>query len=117
MSELKAKHVVDVYDAYSSNPYNEAQVYLKSEVDKVIAELKETLNNSRNARKYWRKEYLIEYKEIRHQKHKRCLAMAKWCERKRVDAANYRIPREKWEFYEKWHKRYLAIADKFKEEA
>ena len=40
MSELKAKHVVDVYDEYSDNPTNEAQVYIKSEADKVIAELK-----------------------------------------------------------------------------
>lgn len=44
MSELKAKHVVDVYDEYLSNPYNEAQVYLKSEADKVIAELEKNLD-------------------------------------------------------------------------
>lgn len=39
--ELKAKHVVDVYDEYSANPTNEAQVYLKSEADKAIAEITE----------------------------------------------------------------------------
>ena len=55
-------------------------------------------------------------KEIAHHKYKRCLAMAKWCERKRIDAADYRIPREKWEFYEKWRKRWLELAEKFKEE-
>ena len=48
---------------------------------------------------------------VRHQKRKRCLAMAKWCECKRIDAANYRIPREKWEFYDKWQKRWLALAE------
>ena len=42
MSELKAKHVVDVYDEYSDNPTNETQVYLKSEADKVIADLEES---------------------------------------------------------------------------
>ena len=52
--------------------------------------------------------------EIRHHKYKRCLAMARWCERKRFDAADYRIPREKWEFYDKWHKRWLELAEKFK---
>lgn len=70
------------------------EFYEKSEADKAIAnleeshkmeveqllieieELKETLKNSRNARKYWRKEYLIEYKECCYQKYKRCLAMA-----------------------------------------
>lgn len=47
------------------------------------AELKEILNNSRNARKYWRNEYLIEYKECCRQKYKRCLANAEACMHKR----------------------------------
>lgn len=54
-------------------------------------------------------------KVIARHKYKRCLAMAKWCERKRIDAANYRIPRQKWDFYDKWHKRWLELAKKFKE--
>lgn len=54
-------------------------------------------------------------KELRHHKYKRCMAMARWCERKRIDAANYRIPRQKWDFYDKWHKRWLEIAEQFKE--
>ena len=132
MSELKAKHVVDVYDEYSDNPTNETQVYLKSEADKVIAdleeshkmeveqllieieELKETLKNSRNARKYWRKEYLIEYKECCYQKYKRCLAMAKWCRTsaqcdESLGAFKYR------DWYWKWFKRWLELAEKFKD--
>ena len=99
MSELKAVHAFDVYEAYTKTGDDDAaKVYLKSEADKVIAdleeshkmeveqllmeiaELKEKLKNSHNARKYWRKEYLIEYKECCHQKYKRCLAMAKLCE-------------------------------------
>jgi hypothetical protein len=51
----------------------------------------------------------------RHHKYKRCLAMARWCERKRIDAANYRTPRQKWDFYDKWYKRWLELAEKFKE--
>jgi hypothetical protein len=104
--------------------------YLKSEADKVIADLEESHKKEVGqllidiAELKKEKEYVIEHtaevinaqeREIQHQKYKRCLAMAKWCERKRVDAANYRIPREKWEFYEKWHNRWLAIAKKFKE--
>ena len=54
-------------------------------------------------------------KVIAHHKYKRCLAMARICERKRIDAANYRIPREKWEFYDKWQKRWMELAEKFKE--
>ena len=53
--------------------------------------------------------------EIRHQKYKRCLAMAEVCKLKRFDAADYRIPRRKWDFYDKWLKRWLELAEKFKE--
>lgn len=70
MSELKAytvytpgEGVVEgLWKTYSIR-IEGVEVYLKSEADKVIEELKEKLNNSRNARKYWRKECLIEYKE------------------------------------------------------
>jgi hypothetical protein len=50
----------------------------------------------------------------RHQKCKRCLAIARWCKRRRIDAADYRIPRKKWEFYDKWHRLWLELAEKFK---
>ena len=41
MSELKAVHAFDVYEAYTKTGDDDAaQVYLKSEADKVIAELK-----------------------------------------------------------------------------
>lgn len=54
-------------------------------------------------------------KELNRQKYKRCLAMAKVCKLKRYDAADYRIPRRKWDFYNKWLKRWLELAEKFKE--
>ena len=73
MSELKVYHCNEWHNEYT-------EFYIKSEADKVIAGLEETLKNSRNARKYWRKEYLIEYKECSHQKYKRCLAMAEMLE-------------------------------------
>ena len=41
--------------------------------------------------------------------------MAKVCKLKRFDAADYRIPRQKWDFYDKWLKRWLEIAERFKE--
>ena len=122
MSELKVYHCNEWHNEYT-------EFYIKSEADKVIAdleeshkkevgqllmeivELKETLNNSRNARKYWRKEYLIEYKECLHQKYKRCLAMAKLCHWK---MGVFIYKEEKSNFYHRWHKRWLAIAEKFK---
>ena len=44
---------------------------------------------------------------------KRCLAMAMWCELERIEATDYTI--EKWDFYNKWYKRWLKIAEQFKE--
>lgn len=86
MSELKSVYIDRTGDWVRSGT-NTGNFYLKSEVDKVIA----------------------------HQKYRRCLAMAKWCECKRIDAADDRIPRKKWDFYGKWHKCWLIIAEKFKE--
>lgn len=43
MSELKAVHAFDVYEAYTKTGDDDAaQVYLKSEADKVIANLEES---------------------------------------------------------------------------
>lgn len=129
-------------------PVEEETCYLKSDVDKVIADLeeshkmeveqllmkiaglKEKLNNSRNARKYWRKEYLIEYKESIHHKYKRCLAMANWC----CDACDkwmmrkakaialgkdgvkeYYQAKRKLFLFMRWQTRWLKIAEQFKE--
>ena len=84
--ELKARHVVDVYDNYSEHPCEESsQVYLKSEADKVIA----------------------------HHKYKRCLTMAKYCEAMRGHYLSYEEP--KWFWYRKWRNRWLELAEKFKE--
>lgn len=113
MSELKVASCFE-FEKVLSGKSNKL-FYSKADADKVIAELEEKLKNSRNARKFWKKEYLLEYKECCHNKYKRCLAMSKWCKRKRFDAADYRIPRKKWEFYDKWYKRWLKIAEQIKE--
>ena len=62
--------------------------------------------------------YIIEADSyIAHQKRKRCLAMAMWCD----SEMNYwydstmREQRPRFKFYEKWHKRWIELADKFKE--
>lgn len=51
-------------------------------------------------------------KVIARQKKKRCLAMAKLCHWK---MGVFIYKEEKNEFYYRWHKRWLAIAEKFKE--
>ena len=50
-----------------------------------------------------------------HHKYKRCLAMARWFKIMSILAADYRVPREKWNFYEKWHNRWLELSEKFKD--
>ena len=64
------------------------EVYSKSDIDKVIAE---------------------KGKQLRHHKHKRCLAMAQVLEH--VCPITNR--KAKWQ--DKWHKRWLELAEKFKE--
>ncbi len=121
MSELKA---------YEGDCILDEEVYLKPEADKVIAELEETLKNSRNARKYWRKEYLIEYKDCQHQKYKRCIAMAKWCKAEQTYSsfaiyitehpesrwANKSVGAGNWiAFWKNRERRWLELAELFKD--
>ena len=110
MSELKAKHVVDVYVEYSANPYKEDQVYIKSEADKVIAELQKQVHD------YAQGLYVIQAraeKEARHHKYKRCLAMADYCYTNVHCIMGHRLcafSDRKKEWFERWHNRWLDIA-------
>lgn len=49
-----------------------------------------------------------------HQKYKRCLDKAKQCKRNRLNASVCG-PVTKIDFWEKWRKRWLELAEKFKE--
>lgn len=119
MSELKAKHVVDVYDEYSDNPTNETQVYLKSEADNVIEELKK---EKKYAIDNVTKVINAQEREIRHHKYKRCLDKAEMCrlEQERIELIeNQDITDDDFDklvkgFYKKWRERWLKIAEKFK---
>jgi hypothetical protein len=108
MSELKVYH-----HELRHNEYEE--FYLKYEADKVIAELKADYKEACDRLQTANLIKDEQLAESRHHKYKRCLAMAMCCKRKRIDAADYRIPRKKWGFYNKWYNRWLALADKFKE--
>lgn len=90
--------------------------YEKSEADKVIAELKKE------------KEYVIEHtaevinaqeRELRHQKYKRCLVMAKWCDEVMMSCelrgyAVHRMWANRHQWAMRWKYKWLAIAEKFK---
>ena len=66
-------------------------------------------------------------KKLRHHKYKRCLAMAKWCrlhdEFTQLESERLGLPqraifmeyRRKAMWWNKWRKRWLKIAEKFKE--
>ena len=122
------------YKAWELLP--EEKVYLKSEADKVIADLEENhkkevgqllILNREQANPANRLRDSME-QVIHHQKYKRCLAMARWCEAEmhrslteqsalidfpEIDRFQYL----QWNFmhFKKWHKRWLELAKKFKE--
>ena len=121
MSELKAVHAFDVYEAYTKTGDDDAaQVYLKSEADKVIEEKDAEIARLKAIRKVHVEAIesmgaglLQDEEENRHSKYRRCLAMAKWCRRNRLHASVCG-PVEKIDFFEKWRKRWLELAEKFK---
>lgn len=52
-------------------------------------------------------------KQLRHQKYKRCLAMARWCDAE-SDVADADGDYDDMKWYQKWHNRWLKLAEKFK---
>jgi hypothetical protein len=99
------------------------ECYLKSEADKVIAELKadykEACDRLQTAN-------IIKDEQLaatRHQKYKRCLAMAEWCnsEMGRETFACFRprhtkeVWREEHKYWAKWRKIWFELYIKFKE--
>lgn len=91
------------------------EYYLKSEADKVIAELEDRLqaaneqienliNSASSIMLFQDRVKDDKCAELRHHKYKRCLAMAK------LAVKNDYAP---WNM--KWHKRWLELAEKFKE--
>ena len=114
MRELKVYHCNEWHNEYT-------EFYIKSEADKVIADLEEShkkevgqllILNREQANAANRLRDSME-QTLRRQKKKRCLAMAMWC------SAELGMLVSTWEFkikhYKKWQKRWLKIAEKFKE--
>ena len=127
MNELKWNWVYCLYLDPPENQKESAQqagyvkVVSKSEADKVIADLIE--KNERLARKdiIMASEAIKDvYKELYHNKYRRCLDKAKWCFFWKnywhccepTDSGAF-IARER--FFSKWEKRWLKIAEEFKE--
>lgn len=124
MSELKAFDIVVAEEGNGEGivKYRRA-VYDKAEVDKVISELKA---DYKDACDRLQTANLIKDEQLaaaRHNKYKRCLDKAKLCksEEKRLEAIAplFDTDKECWEhcsdYYVKWHERWIALAEKFKE--
>ena len=52
--------------------------------------------------------------ELRHQKYKRCLSMAEWCDTE-VGIADTSGNYEDMMWYTKWYERWMELSEKFKE--
>ena len=113
MSELKAITAYDAYWKATSNGDNSIPVYFKSEADKVIAKLKADYKEACDRLKTANIE---KDKEIIHHKFKRCLAVARRCHGESLWWYSKGYGFEKYDkFWEKWEKRWLKLADKFKD--
>ena len=100
----------------------ESRVYLKTEVDSAIDELKRDHHRERHEYiEMVAKQRAEFFKRERRHKYKRCLAMARiaqddWHLHNSFYAMGHQeFEKRKCEFYDKWRKRWLAIAEKFNE--
>ena len=122
MSKLKA------YIGSAPDEKGLADYYLKSEADKVIAELKAQKAQAEDDCAYWKmsegnaanamhetEEYAMQlYNELRHNKYKRCLLIAKWCFEKSYSTTLVKYDKEsgyRLNFYDWWGNCWLALAE------
>ena len=132
MSELKAIHAYtfDEVEVISTNSDGN-DYYLKSEVDKLIAELNIRICDGDEDFEIANNQINRLLKIVRHQKYKRCLTMAEKCKESLRLMRLYEVTDEYWnlepgqdaeyfckkgDFYSTWRKRWLKLADKFKED-
>lgn len=93
---------------------DETEFYLKSEVDKLIAELNMRICDCDEDFEIANNQNQRLLKIVRHQKYKRCLAMAEWCDTE-VGIADTDGDYEDMLWYQKWHQKWLELSEKFKE--
>lgn len=92
---------------------DETEFYLKSEADKLIAELNMRICDGDEDFEIANNQIKRLLKIVRHQKYKRCLAMSLYCESLMREA--FLANPEYIEWLDKWRERWLKIAEQFKE--
>ena len=112
MSELKYFFSTD--GEVGTMPAVNDFVYLKSEADKLIAELEERIADGDKDFEMADSQNQRLLKFARHNKYKRCLAMAMWCA-SRVVVWTTDGNERKSNWYWKWKERWKNLAEKFKE--
>lgn len=126
MSELKAFEVNG--KALFGRPYTK-KAYYKNDVDKVIAEKDakilaldaEVFKEKHHAKQFFDERNYAET-QLRHQKHKRCLDKAKWCDER---IARYTLQEEiqgiSWQkeirFYRRLKDKFIEISKQFEADA
>ena len=122
ISTIKAERDEYRYNlSCARNEINNMQIAMRDDIksitnkDKEIAELEDRIADGDKDFEMVNNQNERLLKIVRHHKYKRCLAMARWFKIMSILAADYRVPREKWNFYEKWHNRWLELSEKFKD--
>ena len=95
-------------------PVEEETCYLKSDVDKMIAELNMRIADGDEDFEIANNQIKRILKIVRHQKYKRCLAMAEWCDTE-VGIADTDGNYEDILWYQKWYESWMELSEKFKE--
>ena len=93
-------------------PVEEETCYLKSEADKLIAELNIRICEGDEDFEIANNQIKRLIKLVRHQKYKRCLAMAEWCDTE-VGIADTDGNYEDMLWYQKWYEHWLKLAEIF----
>lgn len=93
----------------------EEQESVIAEKDKEIAELDKRIADGDKDFEIATSQNKRLLKIVRHHKYRRCMAMANWCDAEQYAYPSFgtESPKEKW--WQKWHKRWLELAENFTE--